>query len=506
MKKDNTIFYTFKLLSILLFLKMETTAAVTKKTFDFVVGVNGDFKAAMAAAAKSASSSNRYYIYFPNGDYNIGKLTGDANGVTTFPTSNVSFIGDNADSTIIFNQAINEGISITSTLYFKNASNLYLQDLSILNKANYRNGANLSQTGRYVAVREQGDRLIYKNVKLLSTQDTYYTQGTRTYWENGEIHGSVDFICGQGDIFFNECLLYLERDKSCITAPSTNSNWGYVFMNCTIDGTGSNHLLGRAWNNAPRCVYINTMMKKLPTAAAWGDPMNVVPKLFAEYNSKNGSGAQVDLSGRRTSYTKNTTVTIKPVLTATEASQYTLSNVLKGSDNWQPDKATKQVAAPSLRLSGSTLKWDDNDSALCWIILKDKKYFKCVTVNSCEIVPDPKVAYTVRAANAMGGLGPVSNSVDGTSTDVENIQKLSDHSISSFFDLTQKTLRFRITAINNLKVTIFSLNGTHVISRKFVNISENANLEIPMNGFNCGMYLLKTECDGIIQSGYVHVL
>jgi pectin methylesterase-like acyl-CoA thioesterase len=176
---------------------IDTTAAVKKKTFDFVVGVDGNFKAAMTAAAKSASSGNRYLLFFPNGQYDIGKLTGDANEVTTFPTSNVSFIGENADSTVIFNKAINEGISITSTLFFKNANNLYLQDISILNKANYRNGSNLSQTGRYVAVREQGDRLIYKNVILLSTQDTYYTQGTRTYWENGEIHGSVDFICGQ---------------------------------------------------------------------------------------------------------------------------------------------------------------------------------------------------------------------------------------------------------------------------------------------------------------------
>jgi hypothetical protein len=72
---------------------IDTTAAVKKKTFDFVVGVDGNFKAAMTAAAKSASSGNRYLLFFPNGQYDIGKLTGDANEVTTFPTSNVSFIG-----------------------------------------------------------------------------------------------------------------------------------------------------------------------------------------------------------------------------------------------------------------------------------------------------------------------------------------------------------------------------------------------------------------------------
>ncbi len=80
-------------------------------------------------------------------------------------------------------------------------------------------------------------------------------------------------------------------------------------------------------------------MKKLPTSAAWGDPMNVVPSLFAEYNSKTASGALVDLSGRRTTYTKNgTTVRLNPVLSASEAAKYTVENVLGGSDNCKSDK------------------------------------------------------------------------------------------------------------------------------------------------------------------------
>ncbi len=375
-----------------------------------------------------------------------------------------------------------------------------------MNKANYRNGSNLSQTGRYVAVREQGDRLIYKNVKLLSTQDTYYTQGTRTYWENGEIHGSVDFICGQGDIFFNEVLLYLERDKSCITAPATKSSWGYVFLNCTIDGTGSNHLLGRSWSNTPRCVYINTTMKKLPTAAAWGDPMNVVPSLFAEYNSKTASGSQVDLSKRRTSYSKNgASATIKPVLTESQAAEYTIANVLKGSDNWQPDKYTKQIPAPTLRKTGSTLKWDDNENALCWIIFKDRKFFKCVTSNSCDITPETKVNYYVRAANEMGGLGPASNIVDGITTDIERVQKLSHHDLKPFFDYSQRKLCFDVTSIKKLNISLFTLSGIPVFSKSFDNISNNSILKIPMNGFSSGTYFSRYEYDGVQKPGIVHV-
>lgn len=506
MFRNKKTFFFSGILYLLSLFTIETEAVIKKKVFDFVVGVDGDFKAAMAAAAKSASSSNRFFLFFPSGQYNIGKLTGDANEVTTFATSNVSFIGENADSTVIYNKAINEGISITSTLYFKNASNLYLQDLSILNKANFQNGANLNVTGRYVAVREQGDKLIYKNVKLLSTQDTYYTQGKRTYWENGEIHGSVDFICGQGDVFFNKCLLYLERDKSCITAPATKSSWGYVFMNCTIDGTGSNHMLGRSWSNTPRCVYINTTMKKLPTAAAWGDPMNVVPSLFAEYNSKTASGSKVDLSKRRTSYSKNgASATIKPVLTEAQAAEYTIANVLKGSDNWQPEKYTKQIPAPTLRNSGSALKWDDNENALCWVVFKDKKFYKCVKVNNCDITPDAKVKYYVRAANEMGGLGPASNTVDGITTAIEYVHKFSPHKIRPIVDYSQRRLSFDVSSIKSLNIALFRLNGTPVVSKSFDNISENSKLEIPMDGFSSGTYLFKTDYEGTKKSGYVHI-
>jgi len=87
--------------------------AITKAKFDFVVGVDGNFKQAMDAA-KNANPTlqKRFYIFFPNGEYNIGALTGDTNQKTTFTTSNVSFIGQNTDSTVIYNKSTDEGISL----------------------------------------------------------------------------------------------------------------------------------------------------------------------------------------------------------------------------------------------------------------------------------------------------------------------------------------------------------------------------------------------------------
>ncbi|NLW32063.1 MAG: hypothetical protein GXY77_11475 [Fibrobacter sp.] len=143
---------------------------------------------------------------------------------------------------------------------------------------------------------------------------------------------------------------------------------------------------------------------------------SVVPDIFAEYGSKTVSGSLVDLSNRRTKYTiDGKTVTLNPVLSATEASQYTVNNVLSGNDNWQPEIYTKQMRSPVVSLSDSTLKWNDNDSALCWIIFRDNKFYKCVTSNNCKITSGSG-KYTVRAANAMGGLGSVSNNIDAANT------------------------------------------------------------------------------------------
>lgn len=387
--------------------------AATRKTFDFVVGVDGDFKAARDAAAKKASASYRYHIFLPDAEYNLGALIGDSNQKSTFTTANVSLVGQSADKTILYNKSVNEGIGITATLHLNNADNLYMQDLTVMNRANYGDPATYSATGRHVAIQEQSDKIIYKNVKQLSTQDTYYTKGTRTYWEGGEIHGTTDFICGGGDVFFQGTTLRELKDGAPITAASSAGNsWGYVFKDCTIDATKDGYLLGRSWGEA-KVVFLNTTMKKIPSAAAWGEPMNSVPVVFAEYKSKNATGALVDLSKRRTTYTKDaTTVKLNPVLTDAEAAKYTVAAVLGGTDNWQPQNLTKQVAAPVARLEGSRLVWTDDAEAMCWVVFRDGKYLANVATASLDV---SKIAagaqLTVRAANAMGGLGATSAAV-----------------------------------------------------------------------------------------------
>jgi len=248
----------------------------------------------------------------------------------------------------------------------------------------------------------------------LSNQDTYYSGSGRLYFEGGSIHGTVDFICGGGDVFFNESLLYLEeRTGNCITAPSTTSNWGYVFSGCTIDGNAvanGNFNLGRPWQNSPKSIYINTKMSILPSAAGWTE-MGVVPGLFAEYNSTTPSGTAVDVSMRKKSFTYlDVTTPVNPYLTAEQAATYTIDNVLGGTDTWQPKLYTDQASAPLISGNGSTMSWADNNYVLCWAIFKDGIFVSFTTINS-YVIPSSVSSgtYTVCAANEMGGLSAISN-------------------------------------------------------------------------------------------------
>ncbi len=383
---------------------------VTPGMYDAVV-TNAD---ELLDAFKKADGQKRFRIFLHDGTYDLGNAC-----LTTVP-GNVSLIGESMENTIIMNKAIEEGIGITATLC-TGGENVYMQDLTIKNAGDYDATA---FAGRYVALQENASKAIYKNVRLLSNQDTYYTRATkRTYWEGGMITGTVDYICGGGDVFFNGVTLYnnARSNGNCITAPATSSDWGYVFVDCTIDGDKGQdgiYSLGRPWQSSPRAVYINTTMKIIPTAAGWSD-MGAVPALFAEYNSHTESGAPVDCSKRKTSFKSNdvdVAVTYNPVLTAAEAAKFTVENVLAGDDGWQPQLLTEQAIAPVLTVADGLISWPASDYVFCYAICKNGKVVEFTNETSYTIPTDAADTdlFSVRAANEMGGLGVASAAVNNT--------------------------------------------------------------------------------------------
>ncbi|MDR2839889.1 MAG: Ig-like domain-containing protein [Paludibacter sp.] len=400
---------------------------VTPAQYNYVVqpGSIADLKAALTAA-NANNSGERYRIFIPAGTYDFGSQI-----LTPISRSKISLIGAGAGQTIIKNLPPKEGIGETA-IFLITGTDTYMQDLTLKSDYPYNN-----TTGRAVVLQDKGNKTILKNVKMLSYQDTYYSNNNnmRSYLEDCEIHGVVDFICGGGDVFFQRNLIYLEArngNGNVIVAPNGNSSWGYVFNDCVIDGAAQNngtYYLGRPWNNSPRAVYLNTTMKVLPTAEGWTN-MGPLPALFAEYNSHTESGSPVDCSNRKTIYTVNNAsaqYTGPTVLTDELAANYTLRNVLSGSDNWMPDLQTEGAPVPVISFVGSAipeelgqLSWENSDYVLCWVIFKDGNFVAQTTENQYNIHMGAAGVYTVRAANEMGGLSASSNSIQVELTGIDN--------------------------------------------------------------------------------------
>ncbi len=489
-----------------------------KKAFDFVVGVDGDFKAAMAAAAAAKpTESNRFIIFFPDGEYDIGSATGNSNQMTEFKTSYVSFIGQSAEKTILYNKSIEEGISVTATLYL-HGSGIYMQDMTILNKAIYGNEANCGSACRHVTIMQQGDKFIYKNVKLLSGQDTYYTKksgGSRAYWDGGHIEGTVDFICGDGDIYFDKTELVMRRKDGYITAAATTTQWGYVFDGAVIstsDASFNNTFyLGRSWKTA-KTVFLNSTMQALPRAEGWGPNMNSAPQVFGEYNSKDGNGNAVNTSQRKTDFTD---IKLKTVWSESDAKDYTLANILSGSDSWTPEKYSAQVKAPIVALDTTTktISWNADDAALCWAVFKNGSFKAFTTENkyTFKALTDKDVI-TVRAANSMGGLGQAATAVpkapasakdstiastDSTTKDSTIVKKENKPSQSNDPALIPTISKSGFLYDASTKARLFTVNGKL--------LRESMGAPVSTHGLNRGIYLLQVENGNIHKQQLIQV-
>ena len=433
--------------AIVLNFTTKTKPAVTKALYDFVVPTDGDFKAALDAAAKRTDTSKRFRIFIKQGDYKIpadesSKVTGSdgnsyANPTTYINTPNVSIIGEGMDNTSLTNtvpssgQAANvlEGIGKGDVLCLqKGATGTYFQDLKMYSSMG-------DAKGRDIVLNDQSNKTICKNVNLWAYQDTYVSnnQNGKFYFEDGILRGRTDFLCGKGDVYYNNVELWMCEKGGYLAVPSQPKKYGYIFKDCTIkDATAAkdlngNYTLGRPWGKGtPIALYIDTKMEAIPSAAGWSEMSGGYPKRFAEYNSYTSTGSVVDLKDRKKVYdaydskdgdnyvNRRNETTESPILTAEEAATFTLETVMGQDDDWDPTAATEQASAPTnVKLNGTTLTWDNNDYALLWAICKNGKVVN-FTITPSYVVDDASATWGVRATNEMGGLSEATTIGQGT--------------------------------------------------------------------------------------------
>lgn len=446
--------------AIVLNFTTKTKPAVTKALYDFIIPTDGDFKAALAAAAKRTDTSKRFRIFIKQGDYKIpadekSKVTGSdgksyANPTTYMNTPNVSIIGEGMDNTSLTNTIPNsgqsanvlEGIGKGDVLCLqKEATGTYFQDLKMYSSMG-------DAKGRDIVLNDQSNKTICKNVNLWAYQDTYVSnnQNGKFYFEDGILRGRTDYLCGKGDVYYNNVELWICEKGGYLAVPSQPKKYGYIFKDCTIkDATeakdlNGNYTLGRPWGKGtPIALYIDTKMEAIPSAAGWDEMSGGYPKRFAEYNSTTSTGSTVDLKDRKKVYdaydskngdnyvNRRNETAESPILAAEEAAFYTVENIMSQDDDWDPTTATEQASAPTnVKLNGTTLAWDNNDYALLWAVCKNGKVVD-FTITPSYIVDDASATWSVRAANEMGGLSEAT--VVGQGTGIRNITLATDAAV-----------------------------------------------------------------------------
>ena len=409
-------------------------------------------------ALTAANGKGDVKIFLPNGTYDLGETA-----LTSISGKNISIIGESMLYTIIKNAPLieNEGIGTTATL-LNNSNNLYLQDLTLQNALDYyKSGA----AGRAVCLQDKGTNTICKNVRMLSYQDTYYSNNaSKFYWEDSEIHGTVDYLCGDGDVIYNRCLMVNESRSAngssgdctvCAPYHSAECKWGYVFLDCAIETRSQSFNFGRSWGGESKAVYIRTTLnqpEKLVSSRFTLSGMNVAAYGFYEFGTKNPNGQDITPASNVLTFTHSSgNKQYETILTAEKAAEYTIANIF---GEWQPDQICAQLeatASATISEDKKTLSWTAVEGATAYLLI--------LSTGEHVIVPATQTSFTaeeaiegawVRTANGRGGFGAAA--VAGDVSNIETIQNAS--TAARTFDLQGRPAARRGLVIENGKVLL----------------------------------------------------
>ena len=330
----------------------------------------GDAKALLVAIEvankKNADKdAKQLFIMIPDGFYDLG-----ATVLTKITGHNIALIGQSMEGTIIQNKpdVKKEGISKTAIFQNRGTGN-YFQDMTLKNALDYYAAG---AAGRAVTLQDKGTRTICNRVCMLSYQDTYYSdndQGVH-YFQDSEIHGTVDFICGDGDVWFERCKIVTEKrttdgsGRNVIAAPKTSKTpWGYIFNRCTVENIVSNFEYARGWNGTPHCIWLHTTLlspEKLNKTRFDYQGMNTVQNDFKEYATMDAQGRDITPKTNVITYTMTkkkqegdkeivteSSYTDETILSAEKAATYTIENVF---GNWHPDKIITKMERKAQKL------------------------------------------------------------------------------------------------------------------------------------------------------------
>ncbi|BBN00713.1 pectinesterase [Marchantia polymorpha subsp. ruderalis] len=140
-----------------------------------------------------------------------------------------------------------------------------------------------------VAFEISGDKAAFYRCVFLGYQDTLYDRYGRHYFKDCRIRGSIDYIFGNGQSYYEKCTLESVAETfGSLTAQkrmTKKEETGYSFVDCKVKGTGYLYL-SRAWGPYSRVVFIRTYFDDIIRPEGWynwGIPGREKTVFYGEY-------------------------------------------------------------------------------------------------------------------------------------------------------------------------------------------------------------------------------
>ncbi|UUU23322.1 pectinesterase family protein [Streptomyces sp. DSM 40750] len=340
--------YTHLLMTVLGPTKSGKPRRHLEDDFTLVVAPDGSghFRTVQAAIDAVPVDGHAYTILVRKGIYHeVIDVPKDKTHLTIKGATN------NAADTVIYNFRAHGTRKPDGTMYGTGGSavatfrpaDLTVENLTVMNtfdpKAHPEIGPYETQA---VAVAAQGDRQVYRNVRILSRQDTLLvkapkpTDQVRQYFVNCFITGTVDFIFGNATAVIDRSKIMMRNwPGGTILAPNTDyrKKYGILITDTEIhtDGVPAKTMyFGRPWRNTPdawpQAVVRDSVIEPgVNPNHPWTD---MTPDYrwswarFKEYNNY-GLGSGDGLAN-------------SPQMTDAEAADYTAQKYLAGTDGWNP--------------------------------------------------------------------------------------------------------------------------------------------------------------------------
>ncbi len=255
--------------------------------------------------------------------------------LTLTPTkTNVTIIGENVNSTILtYDDFASRKNRFGEEMGTSSSSSVFIfGDGFKAKNITFQNSA--GPVGQAVAVRVDGDMVVFENCRFLGFQDTLYPHGenSRQYYLDCYIEGTTDFIFGWSTAVFENCKIFSKKGGHYITAASTleETPYGFVFVNCELTGDAPEGTvyLGRPWRPYAKTVFLQCSLGPHISPEGWHNwnkPEAEKTSYYAEYQSV-GQGAT---SASRAVWSHQ----LKPE----EFTEYSLKKIF---DNWIPNESS----------------------------------------------------------------------------------------------------------------------------------------------------------------------